>query len=107
MSGFKDLIRENLNPVTHSILRRNRVTETFIKEVIKDVRSIFFIGNRKHPKYVSYPMHKIYRSCRTLILFKLKRPGIRQAFKWEETVQGYNFWKNIQNQIEQELYNLR
>lgn len=107
MSSLKDLIRKNLNPITHEVLRRNRVTETFIKEVIKTSKNEFFIDGRKRKKYCDLPMHRIYKACRKDICFRISEPTIMWAFTWELTPQGHSFWDNIDDQIIQEAENLR
>lgn len=107
MGGLKDFIRKNLNPITHEVLRRNRVTETFIKEVIKDVKSIYFENGRKRIRYKHLPMPKIHSACRNDILSVIEEPTIVSAFIWDKTPQGYRFWENIDNQIILEAYDLR
>ena len=107
MGGLKDFIRKNLNPITHEVLRRNRVTEAFIKEVMKDARSIYFENGRKRIGYKHLPIHKIHSICRNYILGIIEEPTIICAFMWEETVQGYRFWENIDDQIILEADNLR
>lgn len=107
MSSLKDFVRENLNPITHEVLRRNRVTEIFIKEVIKDAKSIYFENGRKRTGYKHLSIIKIYSLCRIYILGIIEEPTILRAFTWEKTVQGYRFWSNIHDQIILEADTLR
>lgn len=107
MGGLKDFIRKNLNPITHEVLRRNRVTEAFIKEVMKDARNIYFENGRKRIRYKHLSIHKIHSLRRNYILSIIKEPTIVYAFTWEETVQGYCFWEDIDDQIIQEAENSR
>lgn len=99
MGGLKDFIRKNLNPVTHEVLRRNRVTEAFIKEVMKDARSLYFENGRKRIAYRHLSILKIHSLCRNHILSIIEEPTIICTFRWEETVQGYRFWEDINDQI--------
>lgn len=107
MSGLKDFVRKNLNPITHEVLRRNRLTEIFIKEVIKDAKSLYFEKGRKLPKYRNLPMPEIYALCRDTILNRITDSTIAWAFTWELTVQGHHFWDKINDQIILEADNLR
>lgn len=107
MSGLKDFVRKNLNPITHEVLRRNRLTEIFIKEVIKDAKRLYFEKGRKLPKYRNLPISKIYASCRSTILSRITDSTIALAFTWELTVQGQRFWDKIDDQIILEANNLR
>lgn len=107
MSGLKEFVRENLNPITHEVLKRNRVTEVFIKEVIKDAKSIYFENGRKRTGYKHLSILKIYSLCRTYILGIIEEPTIVYAFMWDMTVQGYRFWSDINDQIILEADNLR
>lgn len=107
MNGLKGFVRKNLNPITHKVLRRNRVTEVFIKEVIKDAKSIYFENGRKRAGYKHLPILKIYSLCRNHILDIIEEPTIVLAFMWDMTVQGYGFWSDIDDQIMLEADNLR
>lgn len=107
MSGLKDFVRRNLNPITHEVLKRNRVTEAFIKEVIKDAKSIYFENGRKRAGYKHLSILKIYSLCRIRILSVIEDPTIVLAFMWDMTVQGYRFWSDIDDQIILEANNLR
>ena len=107
MSGFKDFIRKNLNPIVHEVLRENRVTEIFIKEVIKDAKSSYFENGRKLSKYRHLPMPKIYALCRRGILDRVTEPTITLSFTWGRTLQGYDFWDKIDDQIRLKADNLR
>lgn len=107
MSSLKDFIRKNLNPITHEVLRRNRVTEVFIKEVIKSAKRIYFENGRKRTGYKDLSILKIYSLCRTHILGIIEEPTITRAFIWGLTVQGYSFWNDIDDQIILEADTLR
>lgn len=107
MSSLKDFIRKNLNPITHEVLRRNRVTEIFIKEVIKATKELYFEESRKLPKYRDISMLAIHGFRRSNILSRITKPTIMWAFTWSTTIQGHDFWDNIEDQIIQEADNLR
>ena len=107
MSGLKDFVRKNLNPITHEVLRRNRLTEIFIKEVIENAKSLYFEKGRKLPKYRNLPISKIYALCRSTILNRITDSTIASAFTWGLTVQGHRFWDKIDDQIILEANNLR
>lgn len=107
MSSLKGFVRRNLNPITHEVLRRNRVTETFIKEVIKQAKFLYFDNGRKRPEYRHLSIFKIHSLCRKRILDTIKEPTIQYAFTWGITIQGHNFWDNIDDQIILEADNLR
>lgn len=107
MDGLKGFVRKNLNPITHEVLKRNRVTEIFIKEVIKDAKSIYFENGRKRTGYKHLSILKIYSLCRNYILGIIEEPTIVYAFMWDTTVQGYGFWSDINDQIMLEADTLR
>lgn len=107
MSGLKDFARKNLNPIVHEVLRENRVTEIFIKEVVKEVKNTYLANGRKLPMYRNLSMLKIYALCRKNILNRITEPTITLTFAWSNTVLGYYFWDKINDQIILRANNLR
>ena len=108
MSGFRGYIRKCIHPITHSVLRRNRVTDLFIENVYEEVKNYFFDGRRLRQPYRNTSKREIYSRMGVLIFKRLSlEPTISKAFAWNITVQGYHFWSNIENQIIQECENLK
>lgn len=108
MSGFRGYIRKCIHPITYSVLRRNRVTNLFIENVYEQVRNHFFEGKGLRQQYRNTSKRSIYKSM-SIIIFKCValKPTIMNAFTWQATVQGYDFWNKIETQIMQECENLR
>lgn len=108
MSGFRGYIRKCIHPITHSVLRRNRVTDLFIENVYEYVRNYFFDGKRLRQPYRNTSKRDIYKDMSAMI-FKCVAlsPTIEYAFTWRLTIQGHDFWDKIETQIIQECENLR
>lgn len=108
MSGFRGYIRKCIHPITHSVLRRNRVTNLFIENVYEQVRNHFFDGKGLRQQYKSISKRNIYKQMGAMI-FKCValKPTIANAFTWSTTIQGHDFWYEIETQIIQECENLQ
>lgn len=108
MSGFRGYIRKHIPSIVHSVLRRNRVTDLFIENVYEQARNYFFIEKGLRPQYRNLSKREIYKRMSMLIYQRIAIiPSITKAFTWSTTIQGYDFWNDIENEIIQERENLR